>query len=114
MGNHPLKDLMVTSPSGVAFSVDVKGLYKKNHWPVTERPKHKNLFYIFAFVPDNAPNQFFILTQEQTNTGIRTEVAHTEARQKAKGLPHDEVGYFYVIEWNFVFGYKDCWATLPK
>jgi hypothetical protein len=21
---------------------------------------------------------------------------------------------FYVVEWNFVHGYKDCWATLPK
>jgi hypothetical protein len=30
MGNHPMKDLMVISPTNVSFVVDVKGLYKRN------------------------------------------------------------------------------------
>jgi hypothetical protein len=61
MGNHPLKDLMVNSPNGTAFAVDVKGLHKKNTWPVSKRPANSTLFYVFALVPDKAPNRFFIL-----------------------------------------------------
>jgi hypothetical protein len=37
MGNHPSVDLLVNSPNQVAFSVDVKGLYKKNFWAESPR-----------------------------------------------------------------------------
>jgi hypothetical protein len=50
MGNHPTKDLLVISPKGTPFSVDVKGLYKKNVWAVKKSPVTKDLFYIFAYV----------------------------------------------------------------
>src|SRR6266700_2032822 len=63
MGNHPLIDLMVISPKKhVQFQVDVKGQYKPNFWPVRPKKKTKNLFYVLAFVPKGANNQFFILT----------------------------------------------------
>lgn len=35
MGNHPSVDIMVTSPTGSQFGIDVKGLYKKNFWAVS-------------------------------------------------------------------------------
>ena len=114
MGNHPLKDLMVISPNGIPFAIDEKGLYKKNTWPVGKRPPNANLFYVFALVPENAPNKFFILTQDETNTGIDTEVSHTRGRTEARGELLSEAGYFYGIEWNFVLPYENAWATLPK
>src|SRR4051812_21334576 len=69
-GNHPMKDLLVISPKSFAFSIDVKGLYLKNPWAVSKRPLVQNLYYVFAFVPDNKPNRFFILTQQEVNDGI--------------------------------------------
>jgi hypothetical protein len=63
LGNHPSIDLMVVSPEGAHFLVDVKGQYKENFWPITPK-EAQGLFYILAFVPDGKPNQFYILTQE--------------------------------------------------
>jgi hypothetical protein len=105
MGNHPLQDLMVISPSRVPFVVDVMGLYQKNVWPVRRRPRHKSLFYVFAFVPDSSPNQFFILTQSQVDSGIRTEFEHTAERKRDKGKTVDPTKYFYGIEWGFISPY---------
>lgn len=34
MGIHPVADLMVVSPKGVPFLIDVKGQYRKHPWPV--------------------------------------------------------------------------------
>ena len=48
LGNHPIVDLMVQSPSGIQFTVDVKGLHARNFWPVKEKKLQEKLFYIFA------------------------------------------------------------------
>src|SRR6516164_2941165 len=69
-GNHPCVDLMVRSPKHVNFSVDVKGLYRKNYWVVRRKERRSDLYYVFAFVPADQPNEFFVLTQEQVNRGI--------------------------------------------
>jgi uncharacterized protein YhbP (UPF0306 family) len=76
LGNHPSADLMAISPKGIPFTVDVKGLYKKNFWAIRAKAKTPNLFYIFAFVPDEAQNRFFILTQDQANKEIEMGAFH--------------------------------------
>jgi hypothetical protein len=58
LGNHPTVDLMVISPCGEQFVIDVKGQYRKAFWPVTRKPPNLRVFYVLAFVPDNAPNRF--------------------------------------------------------
>lgn len=67
MGNHPTVDLMVCSPGGESFSIDVKGVYKPNFWVVKKKEFKDKLFYIFAYVPDNENNRYFILNQSQVN-----------------------------------------------
>src|SRR5437773_11704837 len=91
---------MVVSPKGQAFFVDVKGQYKPNFWPVSQKETAAKLFYVLAFVPENEPNQFFILTQEDVNGGIRKDWQGAVARRKAKGLPGDP-GDFHGITWSF-------------
>jgi hypothetical protein len=83
MGNHPLMDLMVISPKGRPFFVDVKGQYKPNFWPVSPKETLGKLFYLLAVVPEDAANQFFILTQVQVNEGIRIDLEHARALRKA-------------------------------
>jgi hypothetical protein len=111
MGNHPLVDLMVISPSRISFLVDVKGLYKKNFWLVREKKPRDKLFYVFAFAPDNASNQFLVLTQDQIAAGIRADMEHTRVRQSDKGRTLDENGYLSGIEWDFAVRYKDAWEA---
>jgi hypothetical protein len=63
----PLADLMVVSPNGEMFLIDVKGLYRTNPWIIKRKPVKANLFYVLAFVPAEGPNQFFVMSQEQAS-----------------------------------------------
>jgi hypothetical protein len=113
-GNHPQKDLMVISPGGVAFTVDVKGLYTKNAWVVRTRPTVKGLFYILAHVPTGLPNQFFILTQHEVDEGIRNNLSGWKSRKKAKGLAADESRYVDGFNWKYAVTFKEAWQKLPQ
>jgi len=114
MGNHPSKDLLVYSPNQVAFSVDVKGLYKKNFWAVRPKETRPNLFYILAFVPDEGENQFFILTQEQANAEVEAQEALARTRAVNKGRAAEELGNFPVIARARAEAFEDAWDILPK
>ena len=81
MGNHPVVDLMVISSNQTSFGIDVKGLYKPNFWGVRAKPPKVNLFYVFALVPDDRPNRFFILTQAQVNDEVIAEIERTVVLQ---------------------------------
>ena|ERR1700722_17183786 len=75
MGNcTPVADLMVGTPKGKQFWVDVKGLASKSDWLVKPKAPHDNLFYILAFLSPLAepgsmrqPDQFYVLTQIEAN-----------------------------------------------
>jgi hypothetical protein len=91
----------------------VKGQYKPNFWPVRPKKSRDKLFYVLAFVPEDAPNEFFILTQDQVNEGIRTDLEHASALRKAKGLsghPSDFRGF----QRKFALDFKDAWKALPR
>jgi hypothetical protein len=114
MGNHPIVDLMVISPKGVPFVIDVKGQYRKNPWPVRPKEPRAKLFYVLAFVPDNESNEFFILTQGQVNRAIQANWKRAIARRRAKGLVRRGDNRFPVVERDFAARYNNRWDTLPK
>jgi len=114
MGNHPSVDIMVKSQNGVSFGVDVKGLYKRNFWVVRSKPSQANLYYVFAFVPDGRPNDFFVLSQVEVNTEIESEFRSARLRADAKGRSTERVELFPCISWKMAEKYKDCWQTLPR
>ncbi len=111
MGNHPSVDLMAVSLNQVPFGVDVKGLYKRNYWLVTEKPPKAGLFYVFAFVPDDATNRFFILTQEAVNAELAADVATARERAKARGKSMREG--MTGISFKAAQKYENLWDTLP-
>jgi hypothetical protein len=84
LGNHPVLDLMVVSPTGVAFCIDVKGQYRKNFWPVTPKEQRKDLFYVLALVPDDDQNRFFILTQDEANADVEKNTIAWKTRNSAR------------------------------
>jgi len=115
MGNHPIIDLMVISPKKhINFIIDVKGLHKPNPWLVRKKKKtHDNLFYVFAYVPKDEQNLFFILTESQVNMGIREDWKQAIANRKARGFGGEPV-YLQAIKWKFAERYKDAWKSLPQ
>lgn len=104
LGNHPGVDLMVISPKGRMFKVEVKGLYKPDYWQLRKRESEEGLFYIFAYVPDRKPNQFFIIKQAIVNQLL------DEHRAK---LPPDYPNYRWGLLWTVVRDYCDKWNVLP-
>ena len=114
MGNHPEVDLMVISPEKRPFLIDVKGLYKKNFWVVTPKTARPNLYYVLAFVPDDEPNQFFILSQSEVNREVPRHLDKIRATRLDKGLSIDKVGIMPGLTWVYAERFKDRWNKLPK
>jgi hypothetical protein len=112
--NTPLADLMVISPDEkMQFLIDVKGLAKAgNYWQVKKKNSRDNLFYIFAAVPKDETNQFFILTQEQVNRFIDEEFERCRPDQKALGAEKLRLG----VRWKDANqpGFRDAWKALPR
>lgn len=52
------------------FLIDVKGLYRRNPWVIKRKAVRANLFYVLAFVPSDAANEFFIMSQDQAHRMI--------------------------------------------
>ncbi|MGB8261378.1 MAG: hypothetical protein WCE75_13550 [Terracidiphilus sp.] len=102
MGNRtPLADLMVVSPEQKQmFLIDVKGLYRKNFWLLKPKEDRDGLFYVLAYVPNNEPNQFFVMTQAAVNSQIRSSCMDDDPM---KG-----------IKWTLALQYEGEWQVLPK
>jgi len=107
MGNTtPLADLMVVSPKlKQMFLVDVKGLYRKNAWNIKSKPPRDNLYYVLALVPDDAANQFFIMTQKEMNASINENL-------KRLGQPDDYT--MPGIVWGQASKHGNRWGILPE
>jgi hypothetical protein len=114
LGNHPTIDLMVVSPNGNPFFVDVKGQYRNNFWPVKPKEKkQKNLFYILAFVPDpkEGGNRFYILTQDEVDAGAAEATAAYRARKPEERADKPDPMPGILPEYARKHG--NCWNKLP-
>jgi hypothetical protein len=112
-GNHPMIDLMVLSPKGHSFLIDVKGLHLKNFWQIRQRPTTGSLYYALVLVPNGAPNRFFILTHAQVNQGIRKNLNAAVSRRQHQGLSGPSPVHRYGLDWTFALSYEDHWDSLP-
>jgi hypothetical protein len=102
----PVADLMVVSPITKAmFLVDVKGLYRMNPWLIKRKPQRDNLFYVLAYVPADEPNQFFVMTQQQTTQLIRNELNRLK---RADNYP--VTGFV----WKLALSHHNAWGILPQ
>jgi|ERR1035437_1738521 hypothetical protein len=107
MGNRtPLADLMVVSPEQKEmFLVDVKGQYTKGFWILKPKQEREKLFYILAYVPTDATNHFFVMTQNQANTLVQNEL---------RRLNHPADYSVPGFNWTLALPHKDAWQILPK
>jgi hypothetical protein len=85
------------------FLVDVKGLYRRNPWIISRKSAREDLFYVLAYVPEDAPNEFFILTQSQVNHYLDAEL-----KRLGRTSDYSMMG----ILWAQAAGHTD-WLVLP-
>jgi hypothetical protein len=108
--NTPLADLMVISPKEHRqFLIDVKGLAKRNYWEVSRHVTRDDLFYVFALVAHDAPNQFFIARQHEVNACIDAEFARLKPEKQALGIKANRLG----LRWRDTKPFADQWHALP-
>jgi hypothetical protein len=112
LGNHPGVDLMVKSPNQTQFLVDVKGQYQKGFWNARSKDI-KNLFFIFAFVPDSETNQFFILSNDSLENKYQKYLTAWRSKRIAKNLSIEKIGIMPGLPWNIADKFKGNWKTLP-
>jgi len=107
MGNTtPVADLIVVSPKlKIPFLIDVKGLYRPNPWQIKPKAMRKNLFYVFAYVPDKEANRFFVMIQKQANHYIEIE---RKRFNRSKNYPRP--GFL----WKQGVAHENAWDILPE
>jgi hypothetical protein len=122
MGNAPVKDLLVESPKGIRFEVDVKGgTYKssqKSYWHIVQEKRFKEkaqprLYFAFVRV-DPRPDEnaeFFILSHKALIELNAKLYANSETWVTKKGQPYKEFPpAFRPID---LAPYEGKWSALP-
>ena len=106
-GNAPVSDLLVCSPSGKHFTVDVKGQSTKNFWLIQPRLASSDHYFILVYLPKkDEPPRYFIMTSN--------ELMKRREEYKQLVLPNgryqDALGG---IKWTTAFHYENNWEILP-
>jgi len=109
LGNAPQADLLVISPKGVSYRVDVKGQRAHNFWLVQRHVPQPDLYYILVWVPavlSEAP-QFYILSSAEMVAGMD--------ELKNKALAHGKAwpGIGEGLNWGQGKPYHSKWGSLP-
>jgi hypothetical protein len=99
LGNAPATDLQVTSPTGISFPVEIKGLQASNWW-IVRRPDPKiGRFYILVLVPSadvKRPPRYFVLNTKQLLT------------------IHQDDPKWPGMNFGAVAQYENAWEALPR
>ena len=86
------------------FLVDVKGLSHMNPWLIKLKAPRAMLFYVLAHVPANAPNEFFVLRQQDAYKLIRREL-----RRLGRPANYPMTGFV----WKIAHPFRNAWDVLP-
>jgi hypothetical protein len=104
----PACDLLVVSPSGKHFGVEVKGQSTKNFWRFQYHDPHPETYYAFVFVPqEGAPRVF---TMRSTKTMELWEEYRANAMKKHGANGDEQFG----LRWTQVHPFEDKYGMLPK
>lgn len=122
MGNAPIKDLLVESPKGQRFEVDVKGgtygPLVKSYWHPVQADRVKgqylsSLFFIFVRVDPNPSNpcEFFILSHQEL-INLHKNLTLTLPSVTRNGKPYKEFAPGFRP--SDLAPYRGNWQMLPN
>ena len=104
----PKEDLLIVSPSGFHFGIDVKAQRTKNFWRMKE-PKISDQYYYFLIyidIENRNPDVFIIPSIEMNKlwNEYKNRMIHNGAKED----------YIWGVNWSTPKPYKDNWACLPR
>lgn len=100
----PTYDMLVVSPSGEHFGIEIKGQRTKNFWRFEEREPKPEMYYAFVYVPEDEIPQVYILDS------LTTMTLWHEYKQKSKATRNNQWG----INWKQPHYFKDRFDLLPQ
>ncbi len=102
----PCEDMLVVSPNGKHFGIEVKGQSTRNFWRYTCPDNNLERFYVFVYV-NLKGSRVFVMTCEEAQKRWH------EYRDKCIAQGRDYQGQ-WGIAWKTPFDCEDKWALLPK
>jgi hypothetical protein len=115
MGNAKRTDLLVTSPEGTSFSVQVKGAKTRSGWWAEEPQSSDQHFYILVYVESclkegkeqPAAPRFFIMNNDEVKKRVNEgKVEFYTKHQRA--MKNEGVG------WRDALAHENKWEKLPS
>ena len=103
----PSEDILVISPSGKHFGIDVKGQSTKNFWQIKEQTPSEELYFVLVYVKLEGSPDVYVLTSDI----MMKLISEYKERILANGGKDD--GRWGVL-WTTPFPYKDKWDSFPK
>jgi hypothetical protein len=116
LGNAVFTDLMVESPNGHHFDVDVKGQSTRSFWLIKQSKPEDNRYFILVYVPRNSKEapEYFIMSSKEMEKLIVQVRDESCKKLKEQGKIYDpKDNRFSGIKWTNAVEYTD-WMILPK
>lgn len=108
LGNAPVSDLLVQSPQGHPFTVDVKGQSTRNFWLIQPRNPNPDHYFVLVYLPrDNSSPRYFVVRSDEL---MRKREDYRESKLQ-RGKYNDKLGG---INWSTAFPYENQWTELPE
>ena len=104
----PTYDMLVVSPSGKHFGIEVKGQSTKNFWRFKDRKSHKEMYYAFVFVPPDGVPRVFIMNSDTT---MRLWMEYRDNAIKKYGAKEDDI---FGLRWTQPQPFEDTYDILPR
>jgi hypothetical protein len=117
-GNAPAADLLCESPSGVAFSVQVKSLRSKMYFLYQPSLLKLNAsrFFVFVLVPATPSQQpeYFVLNSQQFRNVVEEQERILKQAEEKRKKPYAKfssgINYGTLAHHDFL----DAWGNLPQ
>jgi hypothetical protein len=103
----PTYDMLVVSPKGKHFGIEVKGQSTKNFWRFNDRAPHPEMYYAFVFVPPEGTPRVFVM---DSTTTMRLWKEYKDNAIK-KGAKEDNI---WGLNWTQPYPFEDKYEMLPE
>jgi hypothetical protein len=117
-GNAPGVDLLCQSPSGIAFSIQVKSLSSRTYFLYQQSLEDSSIrtrFFVFVMLPtDLSLNpQYYVMNSEQFLRVVSEQKRVLTEAEERRGKPYAPfspgINYGVIVR----MGFRDAWANLP-